>query len=183
MSADYIKLEKNITQMILEQQIKIGFLKECVRLYYPKESLCKLLDIDVDDNALFENSISGFCRFEESRMGRIDISHSDGRYCLLCSEEVSEYVHLHGEDSSFLRELIGAVSTHGSTMEQIISIFDKYSDRVCKRKAEIPDFDMILYFEDGYPDDFVYCLADEGEHVIYHRFTVDDFRDIYDSEE
>jgi hypothetical protein len=39
------------------------------------------------------------------------------------------------------------------------------------------DFDCLVYFEDGQPDSFRYCLTQEGCHVIYHRFTIEDFQE------
>jgi hypothetical protein len=41
------------------------------------------------------------------------------------------------------------------------------------------DFDYLVYFEDGRPDAFRYCLTQEGHHIIYHRFTADDYNDFY----
>lgn len=31
---------------------------------------------------------------------------------------------------------------------------------------------MMVWFEDGKPDPYVYCLADEMGHVTYHRMTM-----------
>ena len=36
---NYAKLEKNIIDVIKEQQAKLGYIKEKVRLYYPLNSL------------------------------------------------------------------------------------------------------------------------------------------------
>ena len=38
-------------------------------------------------------------------------------------------------------------------------------------------FDYLVYFEDGIPDDYRYCLSLEGEHMIYHKFTPEDYED------
>ena len=37
------------------------------------------------------------------------------------------------------------------------------------------EFDLLLYFPDGKPDSYYYCLKQEGEHVLYHRFTREDY--------
>jgi hypothetical protein len=39
------------------------------------------------------------------------------------------------------------------------------------------EFDYLVYFEDGVPDDYRYCITDEGCHLIYHRFTPEDYED------
>ena len=41
------------------------------------------------------------------------------------------------------------------------------------------EFDYLVYFEDGEPDSFWYCITDEGCHMIYHRFSEEDYKDIY----
>ena len=37
------------------------------------------------------------------------------------------------------------------------------------------EFDWLVYFEDGRPDAYCYCIADEGCHLTYHRFTKADY--------
>lgn len=46
-------------------------------------------------------------------------------------------------------------------------------------KVSHGEFDYLVYFEKGEPDDFRYCITDEGGHFIYHRFTVADYEDFY----
>ena len=41
------------------------------------------------------------------------------------------------------------------------------------------DFDELLYFEDGVPDEDYYCFKTEGEHLIYHRFTKEDYQALF----
>lgn len=45
------------------------------------------------------------------------------------------------------------------------------------KKQPEPDLIIIVYFEDGIPDDYRYCLSLEGEHMIYHKFTPEDYED------
>lgn len=37
------------------------------------------------------------------------------------------------------------------------------------------EFDWLISFEDGQPDAYRYCIADEGCHLTYHRFTKEDY--------
>jgi hypothetical protein len=62
-------------------------------------------------------------------------------------------------------------------MEDVFAVFRKYSDSVHIESVSHGEFDYLVYFEDGQPDSFRYCLTEEGEHVIYHRFTIEDYRD------
>ena len=41
----------------------------------------------------------------------------------------------------------------------------------------VSGFVFLVYFEDGIPDDYRYCLSLEGEHMIYHKFTPEDYED------
>lgn len=45
------------------------------------------------------------------------------------------------------------------------------------KKTTGTGFDYLVYFEDGIPDDYRYCLSLEGEHMIYHKFTPEDYED------
>ena len=44
-----------------------------------------------------------------------------------------------------------------------------------KERRMTEEFDLLLYFPDGKPDSYYYCLKQEGEHVLYHRFTREDY--------
>ena len=43
---DKIKFHENLIDQIKEAQLKLGFAKETIRLYYPAASLCRLLNIE-----------------------------------------------------------------------------------------------------------------------------------------
>jgi hypothetical protein len=64
-------------------------------------------------------------------------------------------------------------------MEAVIAVFHNYSDHVHVEQVANGDFDYLVYFEDGRPDAYRYCLTQEGCHVIYHRFTPEDYHDFY----
>jgi len=58
-----------------------------------------------------------------------------------------------------------------------MDVFHAYSDHVHMEKTTGTGFDYLVYFEDGIPDDYRYCLSLEGEHMIYHKFTPEDYED------
>lgn len=173
---NFSKLEKNIIDMIQEEQLKLGYRKETVRLYYPLQSLNKLLRTSCDTEQMCE-ALNEFSRYAESRLGPMETSHRKERFCLTIPAKGSEYVHIHMEDAAFLRDFINTISRHGATMDEVLQQFYKYSDSVHVEKLANGDFEYLVYFEDGIPDDFRYCLAEEGCHIIYHRFTVEDYED------
>lgn len=48
----------------------------------------------------------------------------------------------------------------------VIGQFRKYSDHVYVQKTNHGEFDYLVYFEDGIPDEFRYCLTNEGA-ILY----------------
>lgn len=173
---NYSKLEQNIIDMIQEEQIKLGYRKETIRLYYPLLSLNRLLEVNCSVEQMCE-ALGSFCSHTEDRLGRIQVSHQKERFCLAIPAHGSEYVHMHKGDTSFIRDFIHTISRHGVTMKEVLQQFYKYSDNVHAEKLENGEFDYLVYFEDGVPDAFRYCLTDEGCHIIYHRFTAEDYKD------
>lgn len=173
---NFVKLEQNIIDMIQEEQIKLGYRKETIRLYYPLLSLNRLLEASCSVEQMCE-ALGPFCAYTKSRLGRIQVSHQKERFCIVIPSQGSEYVHMHMGDTSFIRDFIHTISRHGVTMKEVLQQFCNHSCNVHVEKLENGEFDYLVYFEDGVPDDFRYCLTDEGCHIIYHRFTIEDYDD------
>lgn len=173
---DFSRLEKNIVDLIEEQQIKLGYLSETIRLYYPLSSLNRLVGGAYTAEEMLE-ALEIFCREAEERYGRIQVSEKKERFCLAVPPKGSDYIHYHMGKNEFLREFIEKIRSHGCTLEEILGVFRRYSDRVHVEKMDNGEFDYLVYFEEGEPDDFWYCLTLEEDHMIYHRYTRDDYQD------
>lgn len=172
------KFEKNILNILEEEQIKLGFAKETVRLYYPLQSLNSFFSCNADVYAM-NKILKDFATQVKERLGNIEISNKGERFCICLPPTASEYVHSHRVKGSFLEDLINAVSKHNASMDDILSQFKKHSSSVVIKKMTGEEFDYLAYFENGIPDDFYYCLKDEGCHIIYHRFTPEDYAEMY----
>lgn len=177
---NFDRLEKNITDIIAEQQIKLGYRKEKVELYYLANSLNHLLGMDgciMDiSKALVEFSGSVL-----PRLGKLHISNKEERFCITIPPEGSEYVHgLIASGSiggiNFLEDFLAIISRHNLTIDDVIAVFSRYSSDVHIEKMEDEDFEYLIYFENGLPDAYRYCINFEGQHLIYHRFTIEDYR-------
>lgn len=166
------KLTENIIDQIKEAQIKLGYAKETVRLYYPAKSFGALLgvaEINVEElNAAFSDTALGRLQFTEHK-GRIEVK---------IPPKGAEYVHREVPAPEFLAELIGFFSGHPHcSLEEIRGIFAKFSeDYVCEEMPEGADFDYVLYFPNGSVDSYYYCVKEEMGHTIYHRFTKEDYQ-------
>lgn len=175
-SAWYKDLEENIIEIIKEQQVKLGYISETVRLYYPLESLNRFMGEECSVKEMHER-LKEFCKMVQDKLGEITVSNAGKRFCLAVPPQGSNYVHEHMDENDFLVGLIRVVSQHGCTLEDIIDVFSQYSQHVHVEKMENCEFDYLLYFEDGVPDHFRYCFSFEACHVIYHRFTAADYED------
>lgn len=175
------KLEKNLIDIIAEQQIKLGYRKEQVELYYMEDSLKNLLDMEGGIQDIYK-AFEEFASSEASKLGELGISNKGNRFCIVIPPEGSEYVHglIRSESIrgiSFLRDFLTVISRHDLEIKDIVSVFTGYSNNVCVEKMEDEDFDYLIYFGDGFPDEYRYCITFEGCHAIYHRFTIDDYKD------
>lgn len=174
---DYSRIRKNICDVIKEEQVKLGYRKESIRLYYPLLSLNRFLGADYTVDEM-QKELEAFAVTQISELGQIQISHKKDRFCIFLPEQATEWVYEHTEHSGFLYDFIETISRHFITIDEIVSQFRKYSEHVHFEKVQGEDFDYVIYFEDGEPDDYRYCLTDEHCHFIYHRFTVEDYQDL-----
>ena len=173
-NARFDKLKKNLMDTLQEFQIKLGDSNEAVGLYYPIESLNRLLDTALDEAGMRE-TLNAFSAWAAEELGAVSVSNEGSRFCLRIPKEGAAYVRAHYPESGFLRDFIGRVSHFGAGIEDILGVFRRYSDRVVCRKLDNAEFDYLIYFEDGQPDDYRYCVKFEGGFATYHRFTPEDY--------
>ena len=169
-------LKKHIIDTMEEQQLKLGYLRETVRLYYPLSSLNRFLQVEASVEEM-QKHLKDFAGGLSDTLGQIGISNDGERFCLAIPPEGAEYAHTHVKPDGFLADLIACVGRHGSTWEEVRAIFYKHSDSVHVQEMNNGEFNYLVYFKDGEPDDYRYCIADEGHHVTYHRYTKEDYED------
>ncbi len=173
---NYFELEQHIIDTIEEQQLKLGYLKETVRLYYPLSSLNRLMQTDVLAKEML-TYLNEFSNLTASRLGKLEISNEGERFCIAVPPLGVEYIRENLKTNGFLAELIDKVKMHGITFEDVLSIFYKYSKNVYVEHVENGEFDYLVYFEDGIPDKYCYCITIEEHHVTYHRYSKQDYED------
>ena len=175
---DFLKLEQNLIDIIQEQQIKLGYRSETVRLYYPLQSLNRFLSTHLDAEKM-QNALREFSVSAQDRLGNIEITHKNDRFCLAIPPKGTDYVHSLHREFPFLTEFIHAVANPENNMDSILSVFRRHSGHVHIEQLSGEEFDWLVYFEDGIPDQFRYCITDEGHHITYHRFTKEDYQDLF----
>ena len=173
---DYKALEEHIKDSVMEEQAKLGFRKEVIRLYYPVGMLNNLFGTDYDAEEM-QKALTGFAGFVKERLGEIMITHKKERFCLILPEETSVYVYEHKKENEFIHQLVELVGKHGCTMNEILDLFHTYSQNIITEEINNDEFDRLIRFADKPEDTYYYCFKDEGCHIIYHRFLPEDYAD------
>ena len=187
-STGYSRLAKSLIDIVKEQQAKLGYRMEIVRLYYPLSTLrhffeCAGADHKTADGVISEQQMLEILAQENlprqltDSIGKIKVTAKNERFCIEIPPKGSEYVHENTADNEFISELIVLVGTHGCTMEQITELFYKYSDDIEKKEMQNGEFDCYIRFLNDPDDTYYYCFHDEGCHIIYHRFLPQDYAD------
>ena len=177
-SIDWQALEKNICDTLKEWELKVGYGKEPVELYYPQESLCSLLGVPEKETNLLEQSLELFSKKVQERLGDVQISGSQGRYCIRVPESGSRYVREHVQASPFLVRFLEMIHQPGSNMASVEHLFLEYSKQIVKQPGE--DGEMIFFFQDIAIDEYVYCVEEDDFGLQYHRFTRADYQKLYE---
>lgn len=174
------RLITNIIDQIKEAQIKLGYVKETVRLYYPTASLNAILGIEAKDEYEMAEKLRQLFSYTDPELGKIGVAVSGGRIEISIPPEGAEYVHKKVDSPAFLTDLIMLFQTHHCcTIEDIRGIFNAHGRYRCEKMAEGTDFDYVMYFEDPSVDEYYYCVKAEMGHTIYHRFTREDYEQLF----
>ena len=169
------KLEKNLIDLIKEEQAKLGYRKEAVRLYYPLQSLRHFYGC-TDNSDEMQKRLSDFPAAVMDTLGTVEISHKGERFCFVIPEAGTEYVYTHRKENEFIRQLVELVGSHGTTMGQVKALFEAQEERCVIIDMDSDEFDVMIRFVEG-EDHYYYCFKDEGCHIVYHRFLPEDYAD------
>lgn len=170
------RLEKNLIDIIKEEQAKLGFRKEEIRLYYPLISLNHFFEAD-DDVDEMQTRLEQFSEEVKKKLGDICVTHKKDRFCLHIPEQGSVYVHEHTAENEFIKKLVELMMNHGIKKEDILAIFQKEAKDIRVGDMHNGEFDFWVRFPEENEDEYYYCFKDEGCHMIYHRFLPEDYAD------
>lgn len=161
-------LQQNIYDTLKEWEIKIGYRREEVQLYYPKESLLELLETE---DALLARQLQTFCQSVKNELGDICIyeTNEKGRYCVRIPAEGVAYVHENIPESPFLKAFLKTVTTPGAKLEDVCNTFYQFSSDVIIEKQEEREWG--IWFSDENIDAYVYYVEEDDFGLEYHRFT------------
>ena len=185
---NYDNLQRSLVDVIKEEQAKLGYYREDIRLYYPLSSLNHFFGTNVgaDEMQLILDGTgeqdhtpiaTGMNEALSDKLGMVVVSHRGDRFCFHIPPEGVAYVHENTTENEFIRELVQLVAKHGCTIEEVYQLFTKHSGHVRREPMENGEFDVRIWFEDDAEDTYYYCFKQEGEHMIYHRFLPADYED------
>lgn len=168
-------LKKNIFDSVKECEIKLGYRKEAISLYYPESVLKELLPA-TDDN--LQEKIEEFCRSAAGELGRVQIAETqeEGRYQIVIPREGVAYVHENVKAGSFLKAFVENIYKPGMKKEDIIALFQQFSDGVIVEQAG--ENEWAVYFESPEVDAYVYYIEEDEFGLQYHRFTQESYREL-----
>lgn len=185
---NYDNLQRSLIDVIKEEQAKLGYYREDIRLYYPLSSLNHFFGTNVGADEMqrildgtgeqdHTPITAGMNEALSDKLGMVEVSHRGDRFCFHIPPEGVEYVHENTTENEFIRELVQLVAKHGCTIEEVYQLFTKHSGHVRREPMENGEFDVRIWFEDVAEDTYYYCFKQEGEHMIYHRFLPADYED------
>ena len=96
MKEKYLDMKDNLIDIIKEEQAKLGYRKESIRLYYPLGSLKHLLKADADIEKMRE-VLDDFCDEVKEFFGQIEVTNNGERFCFKVPDAGVEYVHENGK--------------------------------------------------------------------------------------
>lgn len=169
---------ENIVEQIKEVQLKLGYAKEVIRLFFPVQSLCSLLQVQYKNGEEMLTALEQEKGFSETELGTIRFSLCKNDRIEVCiAPEGADYVHDNVTNPPFLASIIDLFkSKHDLTIEEICDCFEQFNDAyVCEKMEPGTDFDYVLYFAEHKPDSWYYCIRTEMGHTIYHRFSEEDY--------
>lgn len=178
MNFEYLK--KNLCDNIFEAQIKLGYEGRPMSLNYTINSLNHLLGTNLDQSEM-EKVLADFSEYVEPELGLVSFKIIKNGFCAVIPAKGTEFIHKEYDGGKFISEFIEAIRKK-SSLEEIFSVFRKFSDNVSITEINSDEFQYLVFFSDNTPDDYRYCLTIDEEidgsfHITYHRFIKEDYYD------
>lgn len=176
-------LEKHITDTVKEWQMKIGYMEENMKLYYPDVTLMSLLQLEAHTSKQeLDLALQHFSEKTEERLGGVRISNEGSRYCIEVPAAGCRYIKEQVPDSEFLGMLLMVITTPGNTMEEVRACFASFAVKYGLQYREEKNFDeetgQVFSFEKNEQENYVYCVEEDDFGLTYHRFTREDYEQL-----
>ena len=182
---NFTRLEKDITENVREAQQKLGFEHRPLHLNYINSTLCHLLGTKLSDQELAE-IFPELSAFTAERLGNITASPIKDGLCLTIPAEGTEWVYSTTTGNEFICALVEKARSAHENIGSFLEVFYSFAgkDNVEVREVSNDEFDLLVYFRSGVPNNYRYCINTEpfpnGHfHITYHRFIPEDYEDMF----
>lgn len=190
MKQNSTELEQHMIDTVKEWQIKIGYRKEAMNLYYPEESLKDMLGLscDASEKAL-KAALKLFAEKTGKVFGQLKVSEKKGRYCIGIPETGCEYIHKNIPDSEFLQAFLKVITGENPTFEKVRGCFkeaaETYREMFAEQDHGTDGMGRVFYFtgegglktpKESKIDHYVYCVELDDFGMTYHRFDWNDYQ-------
>ena len=174
MKINFDKFLKNLMYVIKESLTKLGYTYNEVTINYPVDSLNRLFETQCTEEEM-AGVLAQFADYAKKTLGEIRVAMYEGQYRITVSADGAKYVHENVESGGFVTDLIELFQNHLPSIDDVVKIFGRYSDAVVCKELTNDEFNYVVYFADGVPDNFMYCIDIDEDHATYHRLTPDDY--------
>lgn len=182
---NFDRLEMDITENVREAQQKLGFEHRPLHLNYISTTLCHLIGCKLSSEELAE-ALKEFSGFTAKRLGTITASPIRDGFCITIPSEGTEWVHNSTTGKEFVCTLVEAARQKHEDIDSFLEVFRRFSDtdNVAVLTPDTEEFEYLVYFKNGVPNDYRYCInlesfPDGHCHITYHRFIPEDYEEMF----
>lgn len=173
-------LKKHIFDTVKEWQMKIGYQKGNMCLYYPSASLITLLGLNGNTTETeLTDALNAFGKAVRDQLGPISVTHEGDRYCVSIPEEGCDYIAKNIPDPEFLKSFLRVITTKGCSMDMVRGCFSNYAGQhgvgYVEADHSMEGLGHDFYFDKEGIDDYIYCVEADDFGLTYHRFTREDY--------
>ncbi len=170
---DFARLKKNISDMIYEGMVKIGYQQNSVSVYYNSGLLAFLLGTEAENMTagLWKDGIAAFKKYVEPEFGMITVKRKGDRFEFQVPEEGVRYIYEHNESREFLNKLVAVLKAETVTLEEVLTVFREVSEDLEIQEVDNSEFQYVISFKDTSIDEFKYCFTFDEMGHYYHRLV------------
>ena len=147
-------------------------------MYTTLQNFALVRDLPISDESMVNCCNCGHkhtaAKMYADTLGEISVSAESGRIRFIIPAKGAEYVHASVTDRGFIEDFINTIRS-ACTIDDILTVFRKHSECVVFEELDNGEFEYLIYFADGKPDSYRYCIEFEMGRAVYHRFTPADY--------
>lgn len=172
------RLKDSIESTIYEGGLKLGSLNGTVSIYYDLDLINHLLSASFENKETCLSTLQKLFLDSGIPTSALIVTLENGRFKFTVEEEgIKRIVEVY-KNHHFLSDLIEITKNRNFNVEQIKSLFEKYSNQYLCKKIDHPEFQYVFSFSDKTIDQYNYCFTFDEMGGYYHRLLDYDFNQL-----